>query len=214
MATSEAQKRANAKWAEKNKDKIREYARTQAKKKYNEDKENTKKSNLKGYIYKVVNRITNEIYIGSTELSLIQRFRRHKACSNKNSKLYKNMKLHGKDNFYIELIEEIYKDNDKCLKEIEAEYIIKFDTINNGLNCNLPNGKISFEDKKNYHKEYMRQYLLTPKGQELKKKNNELNKIRYHLNKINISPSENLELSPTEKFDISSQTENFDIPSL
>lgn len=214
MVLTDAQKRAMKKYAEKNKDKIRAISRKASKKHYDQDKENTKNNlGLKGYIYCITNTITNEKYIGSTELSLAQRFRRHKACcsnKNKTQKLYENMRTHGKDNFICELVEEIKLDNPKELKVIEGEYIDKFDTIKKGLNCNYPTSGIDTSDKENYMRLYMRQYYKTPKGLEVYKRNNENIKINYHKNKklINLtsSPSDSSpsESSPSE----SSPSEN------
>jgi group I intron endonuclease len=62
----------------------------------------------KGYVYKITNNKTSDIYIGSTIQELKNRFKTHKSNVRigKISTLYDYMRQHGIDNFIIELIEE------------------------------------------------------------------------------------------------------------
>lgn len=86
------------------------------------------------YIYKVVNNITQKIYVGKTECTLEKRFREHckDAFRSRNEKrpLYSAMRKYGVENFHIELIEET--DNPE---EREIYWINKLDTYKNGYNA-------------------------------------------------------------------------------
>ena len=68
----------------------------------------------KGKIYKILNNIDDEIYIGSTSETLSRRMTRHRSLANTNpyNKLYKHMIYIGIDKFYIELVEN-YPCNNK-----------------------------------------------------------------------------------------------------
>ena len=84
---------------------------------------NTPLSTEKGKIYKIVNKVNGEIYIGCTINHLKDRFNEHLyRCfkTDYNSKLYNSIKKYGKDNFFIELIEECDLD---VLYETEKKYI-------------------------------------------------------------------------------------------
>ena len=67
----------------------------------------------KGKIYKILNNIDDEIYVGSTIKTLSQRMANHRcdAKTKPHYKLYKHMFELGVDKFYIELIEN-YSCND------------------------------------------------------------------------------------------------------
>jgi len=88
----------------------------------------------KGKIYKIINNVNNQIYIGCTINSLTNRFNEHLyRCfkTDYNSKLYSSMKKYGKENFTIELIEEC--DVEK-IYTTEKKYIQEYDSYYNGLN--------------------------------------------------------------------------------
>lgn len=88
-----------------------------------------------GYIYIIKNKINSYVYIGQTSRTIDIRWGEHIRCGNKGnrlkSKLYQAMHNVGVTNFYIELIESY--DEDK-LDEMEAYYISKYDSFNNGYN--------------------------------------------------------------------------------
>lgn len=90
-----------------------------------------------GFIYKITNLKTNEIYIGQTSYSIKRRWEEHisKARhSNKKYKLYKSMRRYGLNNFIIETIEEVSND----LLNSREQYWIKFyNSCNNGLNMTI-----------------------------------------------------------------------------
>jgi len=80
-------------------------------------------------IYIIRNTINNKLYIGQTKLSLRTRFVGHKAKSNNGSKtaIHSAMRLHGIENFQIELICECETIEEVNQKEIE--YIKQFNSI-------------------------------------------------------------------------------------
>lgn len=82
-----------------------------------------------GYIYKITNSITNEIYVGQTHNSLKLRMYQHirDYLHNKQSRLYEHMSWVGKNKFKIELIEEV-KLNE--LNEREKYWIKQIGTLN------------------------------------------------------------------------------------
>ena len=91
----------------------------------------------KGKIYMISNEVTNLKYIGSTTLPLNIRFNRHKTHSKQGlTKLCKEMGEFGSEFFEIELLEKFPCDNKLELETREGEYIIEYDTINNGYNAN------------------------------------------------------------------------------
>ena len=88
----------------------------------------------KGSIYKIVNDVNNEVYVGSTEMKLSQRFSCHKRhCifeKFKNYPLYKLMNDIGFNHFQIELLEEVEFETKMELRKIEGQYILNFGTLN------------------------------------------------------------------------------------
>ena len=106
---------------------------------------------MKGYIYKIVNTKTEDIYIGSTIQELKDRFKSHRSNAKlgKTEKLYECMTTNGIENFFIELLEEL--DITKCeLGVKEREYYKKYKP---SLNMKTPN---IIKDKK-----YGRIYRIT-----------------------------------------------------
>ena len=78
---------------------------------------------MTGFIYKITNTKTDNIYIGSTIQKLSFRFKSHKSNARlgKNGKLYDLMRSFGIEHFSIELLEEcnIKTESDLCIKEKE-----------------------------------------------------------------------------------------------
>ena len=100
-------------------------------------------------IYKITNKINNKIYIGQTWNSLKERFSDHKKPSSTNCiKLNRAIKKYGVFNFYIELLEECYSQNDA--DALEKEYIQKYNCITCGYNIKEGGsyGKHSEESKR------------------------------------------------------------------
>lgn len=78
-----------------------------------------------GYIYKIQNKINNKIYIGKTVNTIQERWLEHVDEANRqdNTLLHKAIYKYGKDNFYINQIEECSCD---LLDEREIYYITLF----------------------------------------------------------------------------------------
>ena len=91
----------------------------------------------KAKIYKILNTIDDDVYIGATCQPLSKRMAKHRDCRNgkckKHYKLYQKMNNLGIDNFYIELIKETPCDNAEQLRAIEGEYIRQYATLNSRI---------------------------------------------------------------------------------
>lgn len=90
-----------------------------------------------GIIYKVVNKITGETYIGATTCSLIKRWDEHIRSSRtteKDYKFHKAIRDYGEDNFDVEVVEEV---PNHMLADYEKEYIRHYDSYYNGYNSTL-----------------------------------------------------------------------------
>ena len=85
-----------------------------------------------GKIYKILNSVDDEIYIGSTVEKLCQRMAKHKAKIEHKPqyKLYQHMALHGKEKFYIELVELFPCQSKEELRAREGEWIRQIATLN------------------------------------------------------------------------------------
>lgn len=101
---------------------------------------------MKGYIYKVTNKVNNKSYIGQTRYSVEFRWRQHQ---HKKDNTYFHNALHkyGIENFTVEVLEECdFKD----LNDREIYYIAKFNTFSNGYNLTIGgegNKKITLDNK-------------------------------------------------------------------
>jgi len=109
-----------------------------------------------GKIYKLVNNVDNEIYVGSTCSSLAKRKAEHKIRSKRkctNRKVYKHCNEVGWENVGIVLIEKYPCDDKSELFKRERFY---YDLLNPSLNMNSP--KRSKQDKKKYNKSYWKKH--------------------------------------------------------
>lgn len=95
---------------------------------------------MKGKIYKITNKLNGKIYIGQTLKSLEERFQKHCWKTTEKDKYHMNMAIkkairkYGKENFTIELIEEV---NQELLDVREIYWISFYDSYNKGYNCTL-----------------------------------------------------------------------------
>lgn len=94
----------------------------------------------KGIIYKVVNSITDEVYIGATTNSLEQRKRDHihKANINIGHRFQEAIGTYGPEAFHWEQIDTASSTDELAQKEIK--YIEEFDSLNSGYNSDKGGG--------------------------------------------------------------------------
>lgn len=93
-------------------------------------------------LYLITNKVNGKQYVGITINPLWQRFSGHKRSATKgiNTKLYNAIRLHGIENFSIELLRSDARSFAE-LQQQEVSEIDKRDTINNGYNVS-PGGSI------------------------------------------------------------------------
>ena len=133
-----------------------------------------------GKVYKILNTITDDVYVGSTCQSLSKRMANHRGSINSNSKghrqLYEKMKKLGVGNFYIELIEECPCDNIEQLNAAEGKYIRELSTLNQRVEgrSRTQYEKDRKEQKVAYDKEYYQTNMETKK---------EMSKLYYQENR-------------------------------
>ena len=82
-------------------------------------------------IYKILNEVDDDVYIGATCQPLCVRMTEHRRYRNcANFKLYRKMREIGVEQFYIELVAETPCENIEQLNAIEGYYIRKLATLN------------------------------------------------------------------------------------
>jgi group I intron endonuclease len=87
------------------------------------------------YVYCLVNKINNKLYVGYSE-NPEQRFKGH--CANNKWKINKAIKKYGANNFEIKLLFDTFSKEEAC--ETEKHYIQKFKTLNRESGYNLSAG--------------------------------------------------------------------------
>ncbi len=114
-------------------------------------------------LYIIKNKINNKIYIGQTKLSINKRWIGHKSKANKGSKLviHSAMRLHGIENFNVELLDTAISLEEANQKEYDLinEYNSKcpngYNMVDGGnvefLNATEPKSKEHKEKIKNSH---------------------------------------------------------------
>lgn len=101
--------------------------------------ENSQKSY--GRIYRLTDKTNNKMYHGQTaekDINVRWNTYRNIKCK-KQPKLYRALKAHGPENFLFEIIDTSPQDQSQ-LDNLEIYYIAKFDSMNNGYNCD-PGGR-------------------------------------------------------------------------
>ena len=110
-------------------------------------------------IYKIVNTVDEEVYIGSTtQLYLSQRMTTHRDRANNQhpERLYKHMSKIGVEHFYIDLLEEYpCQTKDQLLKK-EREYILKRGTLNQKIP--LRTNEEYRNDTREHHRQICKEY--------------------------------------------------------
>lgn len=98
---------------------------------------------MKGFIYKITNRVNGKVYIGQTHFTIEHRWKQHQKNFNiehRKQPLYCAFAKYGIENFDVDKIEEIECDK---LDEREIYWIAYYDSFKNGYNATLGgDGKI------------------------------------------------------------------------
>lgn len=114
-----------------------------------------------GYIYKITNLINNKIYIGQTICSLKRRFNNH-VCKKGCVYLYSAIQKYGKENFKIEEIEYIPKDQ---LDNREIYWISYYNSTDKKVGYNLlPGGKLGRKEIYKLTKEQTKEIIALNKA--------------------------------------------------
>lgn len=112
----------------------------------------------KAKIYKILNDIDDDIYVGATCQSLSQRIAEHRknifGKQTKEWKFYMKMRDLGVEHFYIELVKEAPCESREQLRAIEGEYIRTLGTLNTKIAGRTK--KQYTQDTKEKKKEYDR----------------------------------------------------------
>lgn len=102
---------------------------------------------MRGYIYKLTNKINGKGYVGLTTLTPQQRFESHLGSSKDDSPyvIHRAIRKYGIDNFSLEVLEEIQKEEKSFLKKKLAEreiFYIKNENTHyiNGYGYNMTTG--------------------------------------------------------------------------
>jgi hypothetical protein len=112
-----------------------------------------------GKIYKLVNDVNDEVYIGSTKQPLYKRLDGHKHQSKKGkSKISTHIRDIGAGHFKIVLIQEYECKSREELNKYEDEWMRKYDAVENGLNSVQARCKDKWydENKDRLQSEYVR----------------------------------------------------------
>ena len=91
---------------------------------------------MKGYIYKITNKVNGMSYIGQTRYTVEFRWRQHQHKQD-NTYFHNAIQYYGADNFEVETLEEC---DVKALDSREIFYIAKYNTFNQGYNLTIGGG--------------------------------------------------------------------------
>ena len=142
-----------------------------------------------GYIYRIINKVTQQSYIGQTTQDLHERWRQHKKSQSNCRYLKSAFNKYGIDNFEFKLVCISFDDN---LNDLEFYYINKYNSVvPNGYNLKLGGnngGKHNEETKKKISETLKKTLSITkreskigrPHTEETKTKLKNINKGKKH----------------------------------
>lgn len=104
---------------------------------------------MKGFIYKITDKVTGKSYIGQTRKSVEFRWRQHKNSKDYRD-LHKAIQKYGEENFSVETLKECDVDE---LDKWEIYYISKYNTFENGYN--MTKGGSTYNPVKRYNNGYI-----------------------------------------------------------
>ena len=100
-----------------------------------------------GKIYKILNNIDGEIYVGSTINALSRRMAHHRnEAKRTQNKLYNHMNEVGVENLYIESIENFPCNDVYELRAREGHHIRQIGTLNKNASCRTPIEDIEYKN--------------------------------------------------------------------
>ena len=150
-------------------------------------------------LYKILNSIDDEIYVGSTVNTLSLRMAHHRANAKRHSqcKLHKHMNELDVNNFYIELIENFPCNDVYELRAREGHFIREIGTLNKNATSRTPLEYLEYKKQywvthKEKYNEEKRKYRLDNKEEcnEQRRRhyqeNKEISKAYYNKNKERI----------------------------
>ena len=126
-------------------------------------------------VYKIVNEVTGDFYIGSSR-NVKRRWAQHKYSStwkqHPNNPMYKDMQTYGVDKFMFQILVPVMPEN---LKQVEQEFIEMLNPTYNNNNAKGWNTERHKESIRKYHqsekgKEANKKYFQSEKGKETLKK--------------------------------------------
>lgn len=105
------------------------------------------------YVYQIKNKINSKIYIGMTTKTIAERWRKHKSAINTtDTLLYRAMKKHGVENFWIEALEKTTYEE---LEEKERDWINKMNSLSpNGYNLTIGGRSLNGKNNPFYGKRH------------------------------------------------------------
>ena len=131
-------------------------------------------------IYKIINTVTNDFYIGSSK-NVKNRWMSHKKPSTwkrcTNNPMYQDMKKYGVDKFELQILEEVEVDS---LKKTEQKFIELLKPIYNSIRANGWDIERRKEYQKEYEKKYMKEYQKSDKYKEYKKEYQKSDKYKKY----------------------------------